>query len=143
MNKMDEALATKDVKRIRNLLKAYITADPADSNNTIKLTLLDIRERGITVFEKSDDVMIQNDRSLWTEEYFVDLQVRLRNNFSEERYKHMLEVGAYVYPQIDDSTYFKNEDDFIPRPKKFKGTTGFVVASLFLILLVALMSGIR
>ena len=143
MNKMDEALATKDVKRIRNLLKAYITADPADSSNTIKLTLLDIRESGITVFEKSDDVMMQNDRSRWTEEYFVDLQVRLRNNFSEERYKHMLEVGAHVYPQVDDSTHFKNEDDFTPRPKKLKATIGFVVISLFIILLVVLVSGIR
>ena len=98
---MDEALGTKDVKRIRNLLKAYITADPSDTNDTIKLALLDIRDSGITVFEQPDDVMIQNDRSRWTEEYFVDLQVRLRNNFSEERYMHMLEVGEHVYSNVD------------------------------------------
>ena len=143
MNKFEEAVSTNDRKMIRNLLKAYITGNPADTDKTIKNALKTLDSSDITVFDPGDGKGLVMDKSCWTEEYFVDLQVDLRNNFSEERYKHMLEVGAHVYPQADKSTYFKNEDDVTPRPKKLKATTGFVVAGLFLILLVVLVNGIR
>lgn len=143
MSRFEEAVMTNDRKMIRNLLKAYITGNPADTDKTIKDALKTLDESNITVFDQADDKELVMDRTCWTEEYFVDLQVDLRNNFSEERYKHMLEVGAHVYPQSSESTYFRNEDVVTPQPKKFKATTGLVVASLLLILLVVLVNGIR
>ncbi|WP_214828346.1 hypothetical protein [Exiguobacterium sp. s26] len=143
MSRFEEAVMTNDRKMIRNLLKAYITGNPADTDKTIKDALKTLDESNITVFDQADDKELVMDRACWTEEYFVDLQVDLRNNFSEERYKHMLEVGAHVYPQSNESTYFRNEDVVIPQPKKLKATTGLVVASLLLILLVVLVNGIR
>lgn len=143
MSRFEEAVMTNDTKMIRNLLKAYITGNPADTEKTIENALETLNKSDMTVFDPADGKELVMDKSCWTEEYFVDLQVDLRNNFSEERYKHMLEVGGHVYPKADDSTHFKNEDDFTQRPKKIKATTGLVVASLFLILLVVLMSGIR
>lgn len=143
MSRFEEAVVTKDRKKIRNLLKAYITGNPADTDKSIKEALKTLDESNIAVFDQADDKELVMDRTCWTEEYFVDLQVDLRNNFSEERYKHMLEVGAHVYPQSHEATYFKNEDVVTPQTKKLKATTGLVVASLFLILLVVLVNGIR
>lgn len=143
MSRFEDALMKNDTKTIRNLLKAYITGNPADTDKTIENALTILNESNTMIFDQADDKLFILDRSLWTEEYFVDLQVDLRNNFSEERYRHMLEVGAYVYPQEKESTFTKNEDTVALQPKKFKATMGIVVASLLLILVVILVNGTR
>lgn len=143
MSRFEDALMRNDIKTIRNLLKAYITGNPADTDKTIENALTTLNGSNTVIFDQADDKLFILDRSLWTEEYFVDLQVDLRNNFSEERYRHMLEVGAHVYPQEKESTFTKKEETVARQPKKFKATMGLVVASLLLILVVILVNGTR
>ncbi|HAE0521217.1 TPA_asm: hypothetical protein G2720_25825, partial [Salmonella enterica subsp. enterica serovar Enteritidis str. P125109] len=64
-------------------------------------------------------------------------------NFSEERYRHMLDVGSHVYLQKKESMFTKNEGEKKYQPKKFKATMGLIVASLLLILVVLLVNGTR
>ncbi|EOQ16029.1 hypothetical protein KQ3_04943 [Bacillus cereus B5-2] len=97
MNKLNQAITEKNIVGLRNLLKAYITGDPADSDATIKNSLQKIYANGIDVWQPYDGKELNMSSNTWNEDYFVDLQVDLRMNFSKERYLHMLEVGKKVY----------------------------------------------
>ncbi|HFJ9318655.1 TPA: hypothetical protein ACGW54_003971 [Bacillus tropicus] len=97
MNKLNQAITEKNIVGLRNLLKAYITGDPADSDATIKNSLQKIYANGIDVWQPYDGKKLNMSSNTWNEDYFVDLQVDLRMNFSKERYLHMLEVGKKVY----------------------------------------------
>lgn len=98
MSKLDQAIAEKNIVGLQNLLKAYLTGDPTDSNATIKQSLEKIRVSGIDIWKKHDGKILNtSSKESWDEDYFVDLQVDLRMNFSKERFLHMLEVGKTVY----------------------------------------------
>ncbi len=98
MSKLDQAIAEKNIVGLQNLLKAYLTGDPTDSNATIKQSLQKIQVNGIDIWQRHDGkVFNTSSKESWDEDYFVDLQVDLRMNFSKERFLHMLEVGKKVY----------------------------------------------
>lgn len=98
MSKLDQAIAEKNIIGLRNLLKAYLTGDPTDSNATIKQSLQKVQENRIDIWEQHDGKILNtSSREAWDEDYFVDLQVDLRMNFSKARFLHMLEVGKKVY----------------------------------------------
>lgn len=98
MNKLFQAIELEDISEIEIYLKAFITGNPSDSDNTIKQALKQIESKNLNVWEKHDGATFQNNRKDWTEDYFVDLQVDLRMNFSKERFMHMLEVGKEAFP---------------------------------------------
>lgn len=98
MNKLFQAIEAKDAEEIEIYLKAFITSNPADTNNTIKQALQKIESMNISLWEKHDGAEFKTNRQEWIEDYFVDLQVDLRMNFSKERYMHMLEVGKIAFP---------------------------------------------
>lgn len=98
MSSLLEAVESKDTLSIRKYLKSYITVDPADGNGTIKKALQEIASKSLNVWEEHDGGELKQSRQDWNENYFVDLQVDLRMNFSKERYMHMLEVGKVVFP---------------------------------------------
>lgn len=98
MSKLDQAIAEKNIVGLQNLLKAYLTGDPTDSNATIKQSLQKVQASGIDIWEQHDGKILNtSSKESWDEDYFVDLQVDLRMNFSKERFLHMLEVGKKVY----------------------------------------------
>jgi hypothetical protein len=98
MSKLDQAIAEKNIISLRNLLKAYLTGDPADSNSTIQQSLNKIQASGIDIWQSHDGKTLNTaSPATWDEDYFVDLQVDLRMNFSQARFIHMLEVGKKVY----------------------------------------------
>ncbi|MCM3024410.1 hypothetical protein [Heyndrickxia ginsengihumi] len=98
MSKLDQAIAEKNIVGLQNLLKAYLTGDPTDSKATIKQSLQKIQASGIEIWQHHDGKILNtSSKESWDEDYFVDLQVDLRMNFSEERFLHMLEVGKKVY----------------------------------------------
>lgn len=143
MSKFEDALTKNDTKLARNLLKVYITGDPTDTDKVIENALISLKTSDIVIFDQADNKLLILDKNLWTEEYFVDLQVDLRDNFSEERYRHMLDVGSHVYLQKKEAVFTKNEGEKKYQPKKFKATMGLIVASLLLILVVLLVNGTR
>ncbi|WP_053400313.1 hypothetical protein [Priestia koreensis] len=98
MSKLDQAITEKNIVRLQNLLKAYLTGDPTDSNETVKESLQKIQVNGIDIWQHHDGKILHtSSKESWDEDYFVDLQVDLRMNFSKERFLHILEVGKKVY----------------------------------------------
>lgn len=95
MNKLNQAIEENNITDIRNILKAYMTSDPTDSNKQIQTILEEIANKEVDIWEEHD----RNELNLssWSEEDFLDLQVDLRMNFSRERFMHMLDVGKEVY----------------------------------------------
>lgn len=98
MNNLFQAVENENIADIKNYLKAYITGDPADADNSIKTALKKIEMKSLNVWEQHDGTTFNMSRNNWTQDYFVDLQVDLRMNFSKERYMHMLEVGKVAFP---------------------------------------------
>jgi hypothetical protein len=98
MSKLTDAINNENISDIRNSLKANLTADPADMNNFIKSALRQVEQKNLPIWQEHDGATFNTNRSAWTEDYFVDLQVDLRMNFSKERFLHMLEVGKVAFP---------------------------------------------
>lgn len=98
MNNLLQAVTNGNMSEIKNYLKAYITGDPADTDNSIKSALKQIEMKNLNIWEQHDGATFNTSRSAWTQDYFVDLQVDLRMNFSKERFMHMLEVGKLAFP---------------------------------------------
>lgn len=93
-----QAITNQNEMEIKNCLKAYITADPSDLDNSIKKALKQIEIKKINVWEQHNGDSLNTNQVTWTQDYFVDLQVDLRMNFSKERFAHMLEVGKVAFP---------------------------------------------
>lgn len=98
MNKLIKAIEIGNILDTKNYLKAYITGDPTDSDNSIKAALKQIETENLSVWDKHDGAVFNMNKDAWTQDYFVDLQVDLRMNFSKERFLHMLEVGKVAFP---------------------------------------------
>lgn len=98
MNKLLQAVEIGDISEIEIYLKAFITGDPADSDNSIKMALKQVEMKNLNIWEQHDGASFNTNRATWTQDYFVDLQVDLRMNFSKERFMHMLEVGKLAFP---------------------------------------------
>ncbi|MDT0160662.1 hypothetical protein [Bacillus sp. AG4(2022)] len=111
MSKLNQAIAEENIIEIRNLLKAYLTGDPSDSDSTIQQSLNKIQASGIDIWQPHDGKTLNTtSQAAWDEDYFVDSQVDLRMNFSQARFIHMLEVGKKVYgPFIPHSNSQQNQ----------------------------------
>jgi len=112
MNKLELALQSENIQEIKNCLKAYITGDPTDADGSIRKALIQIDKKQLQVFEKNEESNFVTDKSRWSQDYFVDLQVDLRMNFSKERFIHMLEVGKVAFKQTQQTpSLIKNEEN--------------------------------
>lgn len=97
MTKLEQAIQEKNIASVRNILKSYLSSDPSDSDSVIEQSLKQIKTARLDVWEPHDLATLETDKSEWDEDYFINLHVDLRMNFSEERYKHMLKVGRRLY----------------------------------------------
>lgn len=142
MNKLDQAIEENNATDIRNMLKAYITSDPTDSRGTIKKALQQTYDNKIDVWEEHDGKEFPS--TPWTEEKFLDLQVDLRMNFSEERFRYLLKVGEEVY-RLEAKTISqpssppKNESSQNNQPKKSQAMKWGIMAITAGILIILLM----
>jgi hypothetical protein len=94
-----------DIIRIRAMLKAFLTADPADSEERAQRHLLYARERIPELFEQhSAAIDMESNQTKWSAEYRDLAAGALLANFSEDRFQHLVEVGKHVYPKQSDPT---------------------------------------
>ncbi|MFM9532561.1 hypothetical protein [Lysinibacillus sp. IITD104] len=100
MSKLLHAIETNNIEDIQKFLKANITVNPNDSENSMKTALKKIEQKNLPIWEQHDDATFNTNRTEWTQDYFVELQVDLRMNFSKERFMHMLEVGKVAFPVL-------------------------------------------
>lgn len=98
---LEDAVKSKDIKDIRIAILSYIkkclgdTYEIESAINYLKNSLTELEYSNI--WEKHDGVNLDNNKSNWNKNYFSSVEVDLADNFSKERFNHILEVGKYVY----------------------------------------------
>lgn len=98
---LEDAVKSKDIKDIRIAILSYIkkclgdTKEIKDAINYIKSSLTDTEYNNI--WEEHDGLDLDMNKNNWNKNYFSTLEVELSDNFSKERFNHILEVGKYVY----------------------------------------------
>lgn len=98
---LENAVKSKDIKEIRIAILSYIKKCLGDTNeiedaiNYIKNSLSESEYNKI--WEEHDGISLEQNKNNWNKNYFSSVEVDLSDNFSEERFKHILEVGKYVY----------------------------------------------
>ncbi|KAA2397405.1 hypothetical protein ACX16Y_20320 [Bacillus cereus] len=93
-----EAVSSGELKRIRVALSTYLTKNPINEGEEITNALIYVQKNfNEELWEMQDERKLKQDASKWTKAYLADLKSDLRNNFSKERFNHIMEVGKVVY----------------------------------------------
>ena len=98
---LEDAVKSKNIKDIRRSLRSYIkkclgdTEEIKDALNYVKMSLSE--EEYKSIWEEYDGIKLEDDKNKWNKYYFASVEVDLSDNFSKERFNHILEVGRYVY----------------------------------------------
>ncbi|HFU6606106.1 hypothetical protein PDJ82_22745 [Bacillus cereus group sp. TH43LC] len=96
-NFLVEAVSSKDLKKIRVALSTYLSKNPTDEGNEVTNVLKYVQQNfNGDLWEVQDERALEQDSSKWTKDYLGYLKSDLRNNFSKERFDHIIEVGKVV-----------------------------------------------
>ncbi|KYH31389.1 hypothetical protein CLTEP_23850 [Clostridium tepidiprofundi DSM 19306] len=95
---LENAVKEKDVRKIKVALSTYITKDPGNHDGEIQKALEYVKKNYGEVWEVHDNRK-EEPKENWNIEYMGLLQSDLMNNFSKERFNHILEVGQALYPR--------------------------------------------
>lgn len=88
-----ECIDRHDVKGLKYIFSDALEADPTFEN--YEEAFVDCKSKGL-LEEHVELTPLTEDRSRWTEEYWVQLKLDLVKNFSERRMNHMREVAQVV-----------------------------------------------
>ncbi|HFJ9247922.1 hypothetical protein FO499_12110 [Bacillus anthracis] len=93
-NFLVEAVSSKELKKIRVALSTYLSKNPTDEGNEVTNALKYVQQNfNGDLWEVQDERALEQDSSKWTKDYLGYLKSDLRNNFSKERFNHIIEVG--------------------------------------------------
>lgn len=110
---LEDAVISKSPKEIRRAILSYIKKCLGDTDeiksalNYVENNLNDTEYSAI--WETYDGIHMESDRSKWDKSYFASVEVDLSDNFSIERFNHILDVGRYVYGTSNRSSVAKPE----------------------------------
>lgn len=106
-----EAVSSGELKRVRVALSTYLTKNPTNEGGEITNALIYIQKNfNEELWEMQDERKLEQDSSKWTKAYLADLKSDLRNNFSKERFNHVMEVGKVVH-QKKKSTHMDSQPE--------------------------------
>lgn len=96
-NFLKNAVESEKLKETRVGLSTYLSKNPTNSDNEVSHALKYSQDKfGSKLWDKYDGRPLEQDTSKWTKDYLGALKSDLRNNFSEERFNHILDVGRQV-----------------------------------------------
>lgn len=120
---LEDAVKIKNTKDIRIALLSYIkkclgdTDEIVDALNYVKNSLTEDAYK--LIWETYDGIKLESDKSKWNKYYFASVEVDLADNFSKERFNHILEVGRHVYGTTNPPTQNISTNQI--KPHKSKG----------------------
>lgn len=98
---LEDAVKSKNQKDIRIGLLSYIKkclGDTEEIKNALNYVKSSLNEEEYkSIWEEYDGIKLEDDKNKWNKYYFASVEVDLSDNFSKERFNHILEVGRYVY----------------------------------------------
>jgi len=129
---LDEAISTRDIKSIRNILVTGIAQDPGFNNGILENELKYCFDSKITkeeLFEPFEGDLLNEDQNIWTKDYYAEQRTEFRYNFSFERFEHLKKLGKKLYPSKNALSNEQSEhDDYSPslenkdEKRKYKNT---------------------
>lgn len=91
------SVASGELKKIRVALSTYLSKNPTNEDEEITNVLNYVQQNfDGNLWEVKDERVLEQDSSKWTKDYLAYLKSDLRNNFSKERFDHIIEVGKVV-----------------------------------------------
>lgn len=96
-----DAINSRDLLHLRSALNGVLMNDPTDSEG-LAVKLLDYIQRSVPdIMETHDEEWadIVSDKSKWNMEYRNLMAGALAKNFSQTRFRHVVEVGKHVFPR--------------------------------------------
>lgn len=107
LNLIEDAVKLKNLSEVRKALIEYIRVEPGNSEKIV--TVLNYAKEHIGGLFEAYDGKVLEEEDKWDKEYFLKTLGDLSSNFSEERFNHLILVGAYLYPMTDDSDAIKDK----------------------------------
>lgn len=96
-NFLKNAVESEKLKETRIGLSTYLSKNPANIDGEVSHALKYSQDKfGAKLWDEYDGRPLEQDKSKWTKDYLGYLKSDLRNNFSEERFNHILDVGRKV-----------------------------------------------
>lgn len=94
---LQKAVESGDADRVRGALVGIIQSDPGFRTGELENALAYVKAHGINPFDTQDDPQLPmtNERTL---SYFASAVTYLRANFTQNRLKHVQEVGRATHP---------------------------------------------
>lgn len=121
MNTLEQILSGTDPNEYRKLIIHYIIEHPNDQEIIIH-TVKNISQE-VALFEENKSSPFETNPTKWTEDYFYFLKKSLEENFSKEKFFHMLDVAAYIN-QPKSELLSENSNEKI---RLYGNTMGFIM----------------
>jgi hypothetical protein len=110
---LNEAIRSKDIKTIRDVLTTSMVQDPGFSKGVFEERLKRCLVAAISdseLFETFEGSVINRDPNTWTKDYYAEQRTEFRYNFSLERLEHLKKVGRQLYPVTQPVGSSPNEE---------------------------------
>jgi hypothetical protein len=110
---LDEAIRSKDIKAIRDVLTTSMVQDPGFSKGVFEERLKRCHIADISdseLFVSFEGSAINRDPNAWTKDYYAEQRTEFRYNFSRERLDHLKKVGRKLYPSGIPAVSFSKEE---------------------------------
>lgn len=93
-----EAVEQNDLKKIRAALSTYLSKNPTNDNKEVTYAVAYVNQhfQG-DLWDTHDNRPFEENLSNWSKDYLAGLKSDLRNNFSKQRFDHILLVGQEIY----------------------------------------------
>ncbi|WP_020005351.1 hypothetical protein [Brachyspira innocens] len=111
---LNEFIAKRDVEGIKNALYIALNTDRSFSIDNFDNILNYAKER-VPEFISADKGETFKPESEWTESYWTELAVSLRNEFTMEKVRQLKKMSAKLYPPRTSS--YKNTEGSTESPK--------------------------
>jgi len=130
---LEEILSITDPVKLRKLLIQYVVEHPNDKENIINV--IGNYPQNVAFWEDNLGEPFETNPYKWTDIYYHNLQIRLMNNFSKEKFLHTLDVAEYI-EKHQSSLLSENSNEKI---KLYGKTMGFIMVggvSVFIMIVV-------
>ncbi|WP_146548846.1 MULTISPECIES: hypothetical protein [Rummeliibacillus] len=132
MDTLEKILSLEDSIQRRKALIQYIVDHPTEKESILQV----INEQKEEFWEANHGEPFETNPYKWDKIYYQNLQIRLTNNFSKEKFLHMLDVAEYM-EKHQSTLLSENTNEKI---KLYGNTMGFIMiwgVVLFVVIIVS------
>lgn len=119
MNTLEQIISLEDSDQKRKLMIQYIVEHPTEKDEIVEV----INKQNPNFWDTNMGEPFEMNPYKWDDIYYQNLQIRLNNNFSKEKFEHLLEVAEYLANHYS-TLLSENSNEKI---KLYGNTMGFIM----------------